>query len=183
MRDNPKQAELVQQLTAELAQRGTQLGDAALSANYRQTVAAISKYNAAGHDPALGRIDKLLTELIRNERTLLSERNRIAASDRASLNQAILLFSLLGALAAVIAIAASFSLVRAESERRMARREQLAESDRAMLLEAAVEERTAELAKANGAARRDGRARSGRGAIAAGAEDGGRGAAHRRHRA
>ncbi len=153
VRDNPKQAELVQQLTAELAQRGTQLGDAALSANYRQTVAAISKYNAAGHDPALGRIDKLLTELIRNERTLLSERNRIAASDRASLNQAILLFSLLGALAAVIAIAASFSLVRAESERRMARREQLAESDRAMLLEAAVEERTAELAKANEALR------------------------------
>ena len=31
---------------------GEQLGDAALSANYRQTVAAISKYNAAGHDAA-----------------------------------------------------------------------------------------------------------------------------------
>ncbi|UKK85868.1 ATP-binding protein [Sphingopyxis sp. BSN-002] len=153
VRDNPKQAELVGKLTAELKARGDQLGDAALSANYRQTVAAISKYNAAGHDAALIRIDRLLSELIRNERTILAERNRLAASDRASLNQAILLFSLLGAAAAVIAIAATVSLVRAESERRAARRETLFEADRAMLLSAAVEERTVELARANDALR------------------------------
>lgn len=153
VRDNPKQAELVGKLTAELKARGDQLGDAALSANYRQTVAAISKYNAAGHDAALIRIDRLLSELIRNERTILAERNRVAASDRASLNQAILLFSLLGAVAAVIAIAATVSLVRAESERRAARRETLYEADRAMLLSAAVEERTIELAQANDALR------------------------------
>ena len=149
VRDNPQQAELVSKLTSELASRGAQLGDAALSANYRQTIAAISKYNAAGHDAALIRIDRLLSDLIRNERTILSERNRIAASDRASLNQAILLFSLLGAVAAVIAIAATVSLVRAEGERRVARRETLFEADRAMQLEAAVDERTAELEKAN----------------------------------
>ena len=149
VRDNPKQDALVKQLTAELDVRGEQLGDAALSANYRQTVAAISKYNAAGHDAALIRIDRLLSELIRNERTILAERNRVASADRASLNQAILLFSLLGAAAAVIAIAATVSLVRAESERRAARREQWAESDRAMQLEAAVEARTAELEQAN----------------------------------
>src|SRR3546814_7061792 len=122
VRDNPPQAALVAKLTAELEARGEQLGDAALSANYNQTVAAISKYNAAGHDPALIRIDRLLTQLIRDERALLAQRNRIAASDRASLNQAILLFSLLGAAAAVIAIGATFSLLRAESERRLARR-------------------------------------------------------------
>ncbi|WP_428679146.1 ATP-binding protein [Sphingopyxis sp.] len=149
VRDNPKQAELVGKLTKELASRGEQLGDAALSANYRQTIAAISKYNAAGHDTALIRIDRLLSELIRNERAILAERNRIAASDRASLNQAILLFSLLGAVAAVIAIAATVSLVRAEGERRVARRETLFEADRAMQLEAAVDERTAELERAN----------------------------------
>ena len=153
VRDNPKQAELVGKLTAELKARGNQLGDAALSANYRQTVAAISKYNAAGHDAALIRIDRLLSELIRNERMILAERNRVAASDRASLNQAILLFSLLGAVAAVIAIAATVSLVRAESERRAARRETLYEADRAMLLSAAVDERTVELAQANNALR------------------------------
>ncbi|WP_374524685.1 ATP-binding protein [Sphingopyxis sp.] len=153
VRDNPKQAELVGKLTKELANRGEQLGDAALSANYRQTIAAISKYNAAGHDAALIRIDRLLSELIRNERTILSERNRLAASDRASLNQAILLFSLLGAAAAVIAIAATVSLVRAEGERRVARRETLFEADRAMQLAAAVEERTAELEEANRALR------------------------------
>ena len=153
VRDNPKQDALVKQLTAELNIRGEQLGDAALSANYRQTVAAISKYNAAGHDNALLRIDRLLSELIRNERTILAERNRVASADRASLNQAILLFSLLGAAAAVIAIAATVSLVRAESERRAARREQWAESDRAMQLEAAVDARTAELEQANVALR------------------------------
>jgi signal transduction histidine kinase/CheY-like chemotaxis protein len=149
VRDSPQQAELVRQLAIELDSRGAQLGDAALSANYRQTIAAISKYNAAAHDPALGRINKILAQLIRDERLRLSERNRIAASDRASLNQAILMFSLLGAVAAVIAIAATFSLIRAEGDRRLARREQFAESERASELEAAVEARTAELERAN----------------------------------
>ena len=153
VRDNPKQMALVEQLTREMDSRGEQLGDAALSANYNQTVAAISKFYAAGKGEGLGRIDKLLSEIIANERALLSDRNRLAAADRASLNQAILLFSLLGAAAAVIAIGATFSLIRAETERRLARREQLVESDRAAQLEAAVEERTAELAHANAALR------------------------------
>jgi signal transduction histidine kinase/ActR/RegA family two-component response regulator len=149
VRDNPVQAGLVEQLTREMDSRGRQLGDAALSANYNQTVAAISKYYAAGQGDGLAKIDKLLTQIITNERALLRERNRIAAADRASLNQAILLFSLLGAAAAVLAIGATFSLIRVQGERRLARREQAAESDRAMQLEAAVEARTAELEQAN----------------------------------
>ncbi|WP_332816746.1 ATP-binding protein [Sphingopyxis sp.] len=155
VRDNSAQAELVDELTTEMDRRGSQLGDAALSANYNQTVAAISKYHAAGHDAGLGRIDKLLTRIIGNERTLLRERNRVAASDRASLNQALLLFSLLGAAAAVLAIGATFSLVRAEAERRVARLDQAAESDRAMQLKEAVDARTAELADANIALRNE----------------------------
>lgn len=155
VRDNSAQAGLVDELTTEMDRRGSQLGDAALSANYNQTVAAISKYHAAGHDAGLGRIDKLLTQIIGNERTLLRERNRLAAADRASLNQALLLFSLLGAAAAVLAIGATFSLVRAEAERRVARLDQAAESDRAMQLEEAVNERTAELEKANMALRNE----------------------------
>lgn len=153
VRDDPKQMELIEQLTREMDTRGAQLGDAALSANYNQTVAAISKYYAAGQGQGLSKIDKLLTGIIANERTLLRERSRIAIADRASLNQAILLFSLLGAGAAVIAIGTTFSLIRAEGERRLARNEQLIESDRAAQLEAAVEERTAELAHANDALR------------------------------
>lgn len=155
VRDNPQQAALVEQLTAELNSRGAQLGDAALSANYNQTVAAISKYHAAGHDDGLNRIDKLLTQIIENERTLLRDRIRGAAADRADLNRAILLFSLLGAAAAVLAIGATISLIRAISERRLARREQLAETERATQLEAAVEERTVELAEANSALRNE----------------------------
>ncbi|WP_188236681.1 ATP-binding protein [Sphingopyxis sp. LK2115] len=149
VRDNPAQSRLVAQLTREMDSRGAQLGDAALSANYNQTVAAISKYYAAGQGDGLARIDKLLTQIITNERALLRERNRIAAADRASLDQAMLLFSLLGAAAAVLAIGAIFSLIRVQGERRLARREQAAESERAMQLEAAVEARTAELEQAN----------------------------------
>ena len=153
LRDNPKQMALVEQLTREMDIRGAQLGDAALSANYNQTVAAISKYYAAGKGQGVSQIDKLLSEIIANERSLLRDRNRLAVADRASLNQAILLFSLLGAGAAVIAIGTTFSLIRAEGERRLARSEQLFESDRAMQLETAVKERTAELAHANDALR------------------------------
>ena len=149
VRDNAAQSKLVDALTTEMDSRGRQLGDAALSANYNQTVAAISKYHAAGHDAGLSRIDNLLNQIIANERALLRERNRIAADDRASLNQAILLFTLLGAAIAVVAIGTTFSFVRAEAERRVARREQVAESDRAMQLEEAVEARTAELEQAN----------------------------------
>ena len=149
VRDNPAQAALIDELTKEMDRRGSQLGDAALSANYNQTIAAISKYHAAGHDAGLGRINVLLTRIISNERTLLRARYRVAAADRASLNQAILLFSLLGAAAAVLAIGATFSLVRAEAERRVARLDQAAESDRAMQLEEAVDARTAELEQAN----------------------------------
>lgn len=155
VRDNPQQAALVEQLTAELNSRGAQLGDAALSANYNQTVAAISKYHAAGHDDGLNRIDRLLTQIIDNERTLLRDRIRGAAADREDLNRAILLFSLLGAAAAVLAIGATISLVRAVGERRLARREQLAETERATQLEAAVEARTVELAEANSALRNE----------------------------
>jgi signal transduction histidine kinase/ActR/RegA family two-component response regulator len=149
VRDNAAQSKLVDDLTREMDSRGRQLGDAALSANYSQTVAAISKYHAAGHDAGLSRIDDLLNQIIANERALLRERIRTAAADRASLNQAMLLFALLGAAIAAVAIGTTFSFVRAEAERRVARREQVAESERAMQLEEAVEARTAELEQAN----------------------------------
>ena len=153
VRDNPKQSALVTELAREMDRRGAQLGDAALSANYHQTVAAISKYHAAGHDEGLTRIDKLLTQISNNERELLRERNRVTTADRTNLNQYLLLFSLLGAAAAIFAIGATFSFVRSEADRRLARREQIAESDRAMQLEAAVDARTTELAEANSALR------------------------------
>ncbi len=155
VRDNAAQSKLVDDLTREMDSRGRQLGDAALSANYSQTVAAISKYHAAGHDAGLSRIDDLLNQIIANERALLRERIRTAAADRASLNQAMLLFALLGAAIAAVAIGTTFSFVRAEAERRVARREQVAESERAMQLEEAVEARTAELEQANIALRNE----------------------------
>ncbi len=153
VRDNPTQLANVNALAKAISIRGKLLGDTALSANYRQGLAAISKYHAAGRDPELETINDLLTKIVSNERILLSQRNQIAASDRDSLNQAILLFSLLGAGAAIIAIAASVSLIRAQTERQSALREQFVESERAGQLEEAVATRTAELAAANAALR------------------------------
>lgn len=153
VRDNPTQLANVNALAEAISIRGKLLGDTALSANYRQGLAAISKYHAAGRDPELETINDLLAKIVSNERTLLSQRNQIAASDRDSLNQAILLFSLLGAGAAIIAIAASVSLIRAQTERQSALREQFVESARAGQLEEAVATRTAELAAANAALR------------------------------
>src|SRR3546814_19867976 len=112
VRDNPPQAALVAKLTAELERRGEQLGDAALSANYNQTIAAISKYNAVGHDPALIRIDRLLTQLIRDARALLAQRHRLPAGDRAGPTQANLPISLPGPPPGVLALHVGRTAVR-----------------------------------------------------------------------
>src|SRR3546814_19250362 len=84
VRDNPPQAALVAKLTAELEARGEQLGDATLSANYNQTVAAISKSNAAGHHPAPIRPYRLLPKLYRSERSPLAPPTRAPANTSAT---------------------------------------------------------------------------------------------------
>jgi signal transduction histidine kinase/ActR/RegA family two-component response regulator len=146
---------LVRDLVDAIAVRNRELGDAALSANYRQALAAISKYYAASQDSRKAGVEDLLDAIIQNERKLLLERSVVAERDRIQLNQVIMFFSLLGAIAAIGGMIGASAVLRARSERRLAERESQADSDRALLLERAVTERTRELAAANQALRHE----------------------------
>jgi len=155
VRDNPRQRTLVRALVAAVDVRNRELGAAALSANYRQELAAISKYYAASQDSRKAGVEDLLDAIIQNERKLLSERSGIAERDRIQLNQVIMFFSLLGAIAAIGGMVGASTVLRARSERSLAERESQADNERALVLERAVAERTRELAAANQALRHE----------------------------
>jgi signal transduction histidine kinase/ActR/RegA family two-component response regulator len=155
LRDDPEQSKRVEELRSELDKREKFLFDVALSANYHQTLAAISKYHAAGLDDSLLRIDRKISQIIAAERRELRSRHLHTRADRANLTRAIWMVSLIGAAVAILAIGALFSLIRANGERRIAESEQQAESERASALEAAVNSRTMELADANAALRKE----------------------------
>ena len=155
VRDNPEQNQLVAELTEAVQQRNDELGAVALSANYRQELAAISKYYAAAQDARRAGAEKLLAAIIANERKRLAERTQLANRDRIQLNQVIMFFTLLGAAAAIGGMIAASMVLRARSDRRLAERESAAENERAALLERAVNERTRELAAANQALRHE----------------------------
>jgi signal transduction histidine kinase len=154
-RSEAAQARRVAALTKAVDARQRELGDAALSANYRQELAAISKYYAAAQGQQRSEIDALLEAVIRSERALLAQRTASADRDRIDLNQVIMIFSLIGALAAIGGIVAASAVLRARSERQLAERESQADSERAALLERAVATRTQELAAANQALRHE----------------------------
>lgn len=149
------QARRVTDLTAAVDQRQRQLGDAALSANYHQELAAISKYHAAAQGQQRSRIDALLEAIIADEDARLDQRRRTADRDRIELNQLIMFFSLIGAVTALGGVIAASMVLRARAERQLAERESQADSERAQLLERAVTERTRELAAANQALRHE----------------------------
>ncbi len=155
VRDDPEQRALVMQLTTTVEERNEILGTVALSANYRQELASISKYYAAAPEIRRALPEKLLTAIIANERERLAERTALANRDRVQLNQVIMFFTLLGAAAAIGGTVAASMVLRARSDRRLAERESAADNERAALLERAVDERTRELAAANQALRHE----------------------------
>lgn len=155
VRDNPEQEQLVEQLGVAVQRRNDELGEVALAANYRQELAAISKYYAAAQDARLAQAEKLLAAIIAKERERLAERTNLANRDRIQLNQVIMFFTLLGAAAAIGGVVAAGMVLRARSDRRLAERESAADNERAVLLERAVDERTRELAAANQALRHE----------------------------
>lgn len=155
VKDDPQQRQRVADLTEAVVRRNSELGDAALSANYRQELAAISKYYAAARAPERAGIDALIEAVISNERKLLATRRAKADRDRIELSRVIVFFSLIGAAAAIGGMIAANMVLQARSDRRLAERESQAESERAEQLERAVTERTHELAAANQALRHE----------------------------
>jgi signal transduction histidine kinase len=155
VRGDPEQSRLVTELDIAIQQRNDELGAVALSANYRQELAAISKYYAAAQEVRRARPEGLLVQIIANERKRLAQRTELANRDRVQLNQVIMFFTLLGAAAAIGGTVAASMVLRARGDRRLAERESAADNERAVLLERAVDERTRELAAANQALRHE----------------------------
>lgn len=155
VRTSPVQLASVKDLRKELERRENFLFSVARSANYNRSLAAISRYHAAGLDDGLLRIERLLNKIISTERVELRQRSIHTEADRESLSRAMWLFSLIGAGTAIFAIGSAFSLIRANGERRLAQLEQQAEFERSAELEYAVRSRTAELADANAALRNE----------------------------
>jgi signal transduction histidine kinase len=155
VRDDPEQKRLVAELGVAVQLRNDELGEVALSANYRQELAAISKYYAAAQNARRAQAEKLLDAIIAKERERLAERTNLANLDRIQLNQVIMFFTLLGAMAAIGGVVAAGMVLRARGDRRLAERESAADNERAVLLERAVDERTRELAAANQALRHE----------------------------
>ena len=155
VQDDPDQRQRVAALITAVEQRYRELGETSLSANYRQALAAISKYHATANYARRAQVDTLLEDVITRERGLLTERSAAAEGDRIELNRVIVIFSLMGALAAIGGVTAASALLRARGERRLAEFEGQAENERAAMLERAVAERTRELAAANQALRHE----------------------------
>lgn len=148
-RDNPEQAALVNALRALYQTRSDELEAAALHLNYDQKVPALSAYFAAGKTDSIARTKAIFREIVRNEQTVLATRAGDAQGFLQQANRLAATLAVLGLLLVVALIALGWTTIEVIGQRRRARNRADAESLRAEVLEAAVNERTAELRLAN----------------------------------
>jgi signal transduction histidine kinase/ActR/RegA family two-component response regulator len=148
-RDNPQQVALTAKLQAYYTARGKMLSDAALRTRYDQKLNGLAIFYRAGQNASAREIDQALEGIIAVENGLLAERIDNA---NATLDQSNWAASLLLSFAVVILTGAAllgFTVVQAFAERRLTRRAADENMQRALDLEEAVAERTAELRRAN----------------------------------
>jgi len=148
-RDNPEQAALVNALRALYRTRSDELEAAALHLNYDQKVPALSAYFAAGKTDSIARTKAIFREIVRNEQTVLATRAGDAQGFLQQANRLAAILAVLGLLLVAALIALGWTTIEVIGQRRRARNRADAESLRAEVLEAAVNERTAELRLAN----------------------------------
>ncbi len=148
-RDNPEQAALVKALRALYRTRSDELEAAALHLNYDQKVPALSAYFAAGKTDSIARTKAIFREIVRNEQTVLATRAGDAQGFLQQANRLAAILAVLGLLLVAALIALGWTTIEVIGQRRRARNRADAESLRAEVLEAAVNERTAELRLAN----------------------------------
>jgi len=148
-RDNPEQAALVEALRALYRTRSDELEAAALHLNYDQKVPALSAYFAAGKTDSIARTKAIFREIVRNEQSVLATRAGDAQGFLQQANRLAAILAVLGLLLVAALIALGWTTIEVIGQRRRARNRADAESLRAEVLEAAVNERTAELRLAN----------------------------------
>ncbi|MEY4270319.1 MAG: hypothetical protein RLZZ58_1535 [Pseudomonadota bacterium] len=149
VRRDPAQMARLTKLKLNFLERGTSLSGVALSANYRQNMAAISKFYAASKSITVNVADRELDAIVTAERARLLERVTEVTATTNSLEQSIFLLGLLGVTATFGVVGFGYLALQIAAQRRVARQEAVIESQRTAGLELAVAERTAELETAN----------------------------------
>ncbi|GAA0306758.1 CHASE3 domain-containing protein [Sphingomonas oligophenolica] len=139
------QQPLIDSLRQAYDARGKELSLIALSTLYKKNDQALARFYQAGTAPSLARIDRLLNQIITNERALLDVRTGAAMQSVAqstSVAHALMVFGLSIVLGA---IALGWMTIQALGQRAIANAETEAERLRAEELEVAVAHATAEL--------------------------------------
>ena len=148
--DNDGQRGLVRELRAAYAVRGAELAATALNTNYGKNSQALARYYQLRRAPALATLNTALDRIIRNERALLERRtSRAMATARRSTGAAMVL-SVFGVLLVLGMVLLGWAMMRALSDRAVARAEAEAERARADELAEAVRRATEELREQEG---------------------------------
>jgi signal transduction histidine kinase len=148
-RDNPRQAQLAARVRRIYDERGSLLSDAALRTRYKQDVNGLAVFDRAGRVANVRELNATIERIIALENRLLDQ--RISAAN-ATLDQSNWAATLLLSFAVVILVGAGllgFSMIQSMVERRALRKDTDEVMLRALELEDAVAERTAELRRAN----------------------------------
>ena len=140
--DSREQQQRIERLRIAYRTRGDELSLTALSTTYGKNNQALSRYYAARKAPALAEMDDLLEEIIRRERTILSERTAAAMATVQSSSRAARVLSVFGGMLALGAIVLGWLTLRAMQERTLALAEADVERGRAGELQRAVAEAT-----------------------------------------
>ncbi|MGE4410527.1 MAG: response regulator [Sphingomonadales bacterium] len=144
-RDDPLQQRLVGELRLAYVDRGKTLSDIALRTTYDQKNASLGKFYQASKAESLIRITSLLEQVINTENTRLRERNLDVERTGYTIQQWGTTYRLVGLALLVVLLVLAWVARSTMRERRQEQRLIDDEYQRALKLEAAVAERTAEL--------------------------------------
>jgi len=152
-RGNPEQRPLIEKLRTLYIARGKELARPASFATYKRQWAAFNALNENGATPTASQLRKTLDQIGTLERTSLAQRRERANSFTNWSNLLDTSMITMGLMLIASAILMGMTAMRAIAARRNSERRWQEQSRRAMELEAAVAERTAELQDANRALR------------------------------
>jgi len=143
--DNPSQQGAIEALRRAFRTRSTELDGIALNTFYKRNTQALGLYYKVRQSPSRDAIDRLLTTIGDEERTVLEQRGGAALASVARSSRIASALGVFGVLILLGALAMGWLTVTALAQRAAARAEAESERDRAIELEAAVAKASSEL--------------------------------------
>ena len=143
--DNPSQQGAIEALRRAFRTRSTELDGIALNTFYKRNTQALGLYYKVRQSPSRDTIDRLLTTIGDEERTVLEQRGGAALASVARSSRIASALGVFGVLILLGALAMGWLTVTALAQRAAARAEAESERDRAIELEAAVAKASSEL--------------------------------------